>query len=136
MTEFTDSVHILDNDMDDPPINYVCCMARKTDKTQCTHSKKMGDFCRVHGNKSNIIRIDEPILNKPKRAYIKKTRIINKTIKTNRNVNSVITIQSWFRGCLVRKANRLRGPGFYNRSLCNNSGLYCFNSFNNILYSS
>jgi hypothetical protein len=133
MTEFTDSVHILDNNTDDPTINYMCCMARKADKTQCTHTKKIGEYCGMHYNKSNIIRIDEPIMNKPKRVYIKKTRIINKTIKSNRNVNSVITIQSWFRGCLVRMANRLRGPGFYNPSLCNNTeDIYLFEDINKI----
>ena len=142
MTEFSVAVHILDNEMVEQPINYAHCMARKADKTQCTNCKKIDDYCKVHYNKINIVRIDTPFLNKSKRTYTKKTRIINKTINdnninntyiSNRNVYSIIMIQSLFRGWLVRKANSLRGPGLYNRSLCNNTeDVYLFEDITEI----
>lgn len=145
MSEISEGVHILDNNHDQPyletvVINYLHCMARKSDNNQCTHRKKHGDYCGLHMNKINIIRIDEQLPDKKKRNYQKKTKII---LSTNvipvslelykRNIQVVIKIQSIFRGWLVRYANKLRGPAYMNRSLCNNTeDIYLFEELNEI----
>jgi hypothetical protein len=145
MSEISEGVHILDNNEVEPyveniVINYAHCMARKADKTQCTHRKKNGDYCGLHTNKPNIIRIDEQLPDKKKRNYQKK----NKTDLTSndnpislelfkRNVKYIVKIQSIFRGWLVRSANKLRGPGYMNRSLCNNTeDIYLFENLKEI----
>jgi hypothetical protein len=147
MTENSEDVHILDDSnnhilsTENLVINYTHCMARKADKSQCTHRKKNGDYCGLHTNKLNIIRIDEELPNIKKRNYQKK---INKLEAPNihnsislecyqRNIPSIIKIQALFRGSLVRLANKLRGPGYMNRSICNNTeDIYLFESLNEI----
>ena len=58
-------------------INYGHCMARKADHKQCANSKKIGDYCKLHSEKQNIIRIDEPMIVKSKRTYTKKNNTLN-----------------------------------------------------------
>lgn len=149
MPEISDGVHILDNNyaeelIENAPINHLHCMARKADKTQCGHRKKTGDYCGMHTNKPNILRIDQPLPDKKKRAYTKKAKdpdikssdpyFTNDFIeRVKRNVKGIIKIQSIFRGMLVREANRLRGPGYMNRSLCNNTeDIYLFEDLKDI----
>lgn len=150
MTEIAEVVHILDNDTNpilpsEIIINQHHCMARKADKTQCSNKKKIGDYCGMHHDKSNILRIDQPIPDKKKRIYNKKPKIVltgntqinNRLDETldvaKRHLKGIISIQSAFRGWLIRKANSLRGPGFYNRSLCNNTeDIYLFEDITSI----
>jgi len=144
MSENTEGVHILDNNVqsyiENPQINYFHCMARKGDNTQCTNRKKAGDYCGLHINKLNIVRIDDVLPDKKKRNYQKKIKLVLSPIISpikleylKRNVKFIIKIQSIFRGWLVRKANKLRGPGYNNRLLCNNTeDIYLFENLNEI----
>ena len=60
MTEILQQVHILQEGSANlegqlqTQINYLLCMARKADGTQCSHRKKVGDYCGVHSNKPSI----------------------------------------------------------------------------------
>ena len=112
-------------------INQLHCMARKTDHKQCTNSKKIGDYCKMHANKQNIIRIDQPINLKPKRIYNKK---LNEEINTTeikekiqykdeiylRSIDKINRIKTAWRLHIYKKYNLLRGPALWKRELCNN----------------
>lgn len=139
-------VHIIQVDNPITEINYQLCMARKANKSQCSHRKKFGDYCGVHYNKPDIQRIDLPIPEKKKgrKNQVNKDTIIN-TIKDNdksfkysvelgaRNIDKIILIQRVYRGWIVRHFNKLRGPALFNRSLCNNADdIYLFEPIKNI----
>ena len=113
-------------------INYLQCMARKADNSQCTHTKKIGDYCKVHYDKQSIIRIDEPIVIKKKRQYTKRNICKNTILDISNNYNHITNniylrhidkinkIQKVYRKYRIRKYNKLRGPALWNRQLCNN----------------
>lgn len=114
-----------------PNINYFHCMARKADNSQCTHNKKIGDYCKVHYDKQSIIRIDEPIVVKKKRQYTKRNICKNIILDISHNhndinniylrhVDKINKIQKIYREYRIRKYNALRGPALWNRQLCNN----------------
>lgn len=117
----------------DNEINHLHCMARKADNKQCTHSKKIGDFCKLHYNKPNIIRIDTPVIIKHKRAYNKKeTGVCSplpvKKFQTHykdeiylRSIDKINKIKLAWRLHQYKKYNLLRGPALWNRTLCNNT---------------
>jgi len=142
MTEFIELVHIVDDNIPLPPpqqlvgFNINCCMARKSDGTQCGHKKKMGDFCGVHIKKINVLRINEPLIKKIKKECktlrIRAT-VINCSPQLKNEQSAATAIQSAFRGWIVRKMNKLRGPGFANTSLCNNAeDIYLLESLSEI----
>lgn len=112
-------------------INHLHCMARKSDHKQCTNSKKIGDFCKIHSEKQNIVRIDEPLTIKAKRQYNKKVPIITNSSDINnkvvyndeiylRSIDKINRIKFAWRFHIYRKYNLLRGPALWKRELCNN----------------
>ena len=126
MTEVIELVHIVDNkplppEMGSAPYNLKNCMARKKDGNQCTHIKKIGDYCGVHLKKLNVLRVDEACLKKNKKNNVNRIRDEKNGGNTIQSGGAAITIQSAFRGWLVRKSNVLRGPGYKNVALCNNT---------------
>jgi len=151
MTEIIQSVHIIQepislNDNNDViEINYNLCMARKANGLQCSHRKKTGDYCGIHLIKTNLKRIDEPIIKKKKNSR----KILNEPIINNksndklifknaielgaRNIDKVVRIQTVFKGWFMRYLNKMRGPGLFNRRICNNQeDIYLFEPINNI----
>jgi len=120
------------NQNSDDEINHMHCMARKADHKQCPNSKKIGDYCKMHSDKPNIIRIDTPIIIKPKRSYNKKTELITNPLpikkdipKYNdeiylRSIEKINKIKLTWRLHSYRKYNLLRGPALWRRELCNN----------------
>jgi hypothetical protein len=112
-------------------INHMHCMARKSDYKQCTNSKKIGDYCKVHSDKQNIIRIDEHVVIKSKRPYTKKnsqettTNSIKDKVKYcdeiyMRSIDKINRIKTAWRLHTYKKYNLLRGPALWKRELCNN----------------
>jgi hypothetical protein len=86
-------------------------------------------------NKPNILRIDAPIPNNKKSrkkaihdSQTTKLQLVNKPDKTfkyaielgARHIDKITTIQRHYRGWIVRYLNKIRGPGLFKRSLCNN----------------
>lgn len=144
--EQTSSLVGASNSETDQEINYQLCMARKADKSQCTHRKKWGDYCGVHYNKPNIKRIDEEFtpLNKKKKIRISKIieNSANNKIDKNfkyaielgaRNIDKVVKIQKVYKGWIVRHLNKMRGPALFRRNLCNNrEDVYLFEPIENI----
>jgi hypothetical protein len=108
-------------------INPYNCMARKGNKEQCSHKQKFGEYCGKHYN-TNIIRIDQPLeLKQKKKNILVIPQIVNNlpvytTMKEIylRNITKIIKIQSFIRGSIIRYLNKLRGPGLFKRTLCNN----------------
>ena len=81
------AVIIIDHNVDlHNEINHLHCMARKSDHKQCTNNKKIGDFCKMHSEKQNIIRIDEVFVIKSKRPYTKK---LNQETNTHTMKNKI-----------------------------------------------
>ena len=126
------SVIIIDhNENLNDEINHLHCMARKSDHKQCSNHKKIGDYCKMHSEKQNIIRIDEPFTIKPKRIYNKKLNQETNTEHTKNKVNyndevyrrsmdKINIIQTAWRLHAYKKYNLLRGPALWKRELCNN----------------
>lgn len=126
MTEVIELVHIVDNkplppEMGSAPYSLKNCMARKKDGNQCTHIKKIGDYCGMHSKKLNVLRIDEACLKKNKKNNVNRIRDEKNGGNIIQSGGAAITIQSAFRGWMVRKSNSLRGPGYKNVALCNNT---------------
>jgi hypothetical protein len=131
-TDTSHAVIIIDHNIHlNNEINYMLCMARKSDHKQCTNSKKIGDFCKIHSEKQNIFRIDEPFTIKTKRKYNKKLiHASNTECNTNkviyndeiylRSIDKINRIKLAWRFHNYKKYNLLRGPALWQRNLCNN----------------
>lgn len=90
------------------------CLARIGKGTQCTRDKRIGDFCRMHSTKTNIIRIDQVV---PSKTKLKQSNDIAPIIKR----------------FYIQKINSLRGPALFNRRICNNDeDMYTMDSLEDI----